>query len=210
MNFSHSMTGKEKSNLVSYLGVFVWIVYGILGSQAYWKAAASAGLVIMLALVATEVRTRSVKIIDCTSLGFFFFAIVAIVSAGEGYFSHYQGIFGWGLFAVVAWAAMMAGVPFRLQYARDRAQHELWNEPLFRQVHFRVSLAWASIFTLDTFLAAIELVVGHRLLLVVIIPGTSMFLGFAFTVLYPAFYRRQVFNRIETSDVASRVVLTAR
>jgi hypothetical protein len=207
MNFSHSMTGKEKSNLVSYLGVFVWIVYGILGSRAYWRTAACAGLVIMLAVVATEVRTRSVKIIDCTSLGLFFLVIVAIVSAGEGYFSHYQGIFGWGLFTVVAWAAMIAGVPFSLQYARDRALHELWKKPPSRQVHLRISLAWASIFTLNTFLAAIELIVGHRLLLVVIMPGTSMFLGFAFTVLYPAFHRRQVVNRIETSDVASRVVL---
>jgi hypothetical protein len=137
----------------------------------------------------------------------FFLVIVAIVSAGEGYFSHYQGIFGWGLFTVVAWAAMIAGVPFSLQYARDRALHELWKKPPSRQVHLRISLAWASIFTLNTFLAAIELIVGHRLLLVVIMPGTSMFLGFAFTILYPAFHRRQVVNRIETSDVASRVVL---
>jgi hypothetical protein len=205
MSFCHSMTEKEKSNPVSYLGFLAWIVYGVLGLPAYWRMASCAGLVIMLAVVATEVRTRSVKIIDCTSLGFFCFAIIVLVSAGEGNFSRYQGIFGWGLFAVVAWMAMIAEVPFRLPYARDRAPHELWNDALFRRVHIRVSLAWASIFTFNTLLAAIELQVGHRLLLALIIPSTSMFLGFTFTVLYPTFARRQVLDRIEPSDVASHV-----
>ena len=186
------MTGKGERKVFSYLGLGVWLVYGLLGARGYWKTAACAGLAIMLPIVASEVRTRSVKIIDCTSLGFFLLAIVELVTAGEGYFSRYQSIFGWGLFAVVAWITLIIGVPFRLQYARERAPRELWNQPLFRRVHFRVSVAWAIIFTLDTILAAIALSVGHRLLLVVIIPGVSMLLGFALTVLYPAYYRREV------------------
>ncbi len=68
---------------------------------------------------------------------------------------------------------------------------ELWNKPLFRRVHFRVSVAWAIIFTLDTILAAIALGIGHRLLLVGIIPAATMVIGFALTVLYPAHYRRE-------------------
>lgn len=61
---------------------------------------------------------------------------------------------------------------------------------MFRRVHFRLSVAWAIIFTLDTILAAIALGVGHRLVLVVITPGASMLLGFALSVLYPTYYRR--------------------
>ncbi|HUY39565.1 MAG TPA: hypothetical protein VMV13_12080, partial [Candidatus Binataceae bacterium] len=171
--------------------------YGLLGARGYWRMAACAGLVIMLLIVASEVRTRSVKIIDCTSLGFFFLAVVALVAAGERAFSRYQDIVGWGLFAVAAWATMIAGVPFRLQYARERAPRALWNKPHFRRVHFHVSATWAIIFTLDAILAAIELGIGHRFVLIVILPAMSMVLGFAFTVLYPAFYRRQIFNYIE-------------
>ncbi len=112
----------------------------------------------MLAIVALEIRTRSVKIIDCTSLAFFLLAIVELTTIREGYFIRYQTIFGWGLFAVAAWVTMIIGVPFRLQYAQERAPHELWDKPLFRRVHFRLSVAWAVIFTVDTILAAIALV----------------------------------------------------
>jgi len=185
------MTEKPKPNVVSYLGFASWLIYGLLGAREYWRTAACSGLVIMLTIVASEVRTRSVKIIDCTSLGLFLLATLELVTAGEGYFIRCQTIFGWGLFAVTAWVTMIIGVPFRLQYARERAPHELWDKPLFRRVHFRLSVAWAIIFTLDTILAAIALGVGHRLVLVVIIPGVSMLLGFALTVLYPTYYQRE-------------------
>ncbi len=185
------MSGKPKPNIVSYLGFAAWLVYGLLGAREFWRTAACAGLVIMLAIVANEIRTRSVKIIDCTSLAFFILVIFELATIGEGYFIRYQTIFGWGLFAVAAWVTMIVGVPFRLQYARERAPHELWDKPLFRRVQFRLSVAWAIIFTLDTILAAIALGVGHRLLLIAVIPGASMFVGFALTVLYPAYYQRE-------------------
>ena len=185
------MIGKPKRNLISYLGFAAWIAYGLLGAREYWRSAACAGLVIMLAIVAYEIRTRRIKIIDCTSLGFFLLAIVGLVTVGEGYFIRYQTIFGWGLFAVAAWGTMSFGVPFRLQYAREKAPLELWNKPSFRRVHFRLSVAWAIIFTLDTIVAGLALGIGHRMLLVVIVPGASMVLGFLLTVLYPAYDRRE-------------------
>jgi hypothetical protein len=184
------LSGKSKPNIVSYLGFVAWLVYGLLGAREYWRTAVCAGSIIMLTIVAWEVRAQSVKIIDCISLGFFLLAIVELATIGEGYFIRYQSIFGWGLFAVAAWATMIAGVPFRMQYARERTPRVLWKKPSFRRMHFRVSVAWAVIFTLDTILAAIALGVGHRSLLVVIVPGASMVLGFALTVLYPAFARQ--------------------
>jgi len=183
------MTGKRMPNVVSYLGFAAWLVYGLIGEREYWRTAACAGLVIMLAIVAYEMFTRRIKIIDCTSLGFFLLALIALTTVGEGSFIRYQTIFGWGLFAVAAWVTMSFGVPFRLQYARERVPRELWNKPSFRQVHFRLSVVWAIIFTLDTILAAIALGVGHRFLLVVIVPSAGMLLGFALTLLYPEYYR---------------------
>ena len=186
------MSENSKPGIALYMGFAAWLAYGLLGAWGYWRTAACAGLIIMLEIVAWEVHARRVKIIDCTSLGFFVLAIVGLATAGEGYFIRYQTICGWGLFAVAAWVTMIIGVPFRLQYARERAPHELWNKPLFRRVHFRVSVAWAIIFTLDTILAAMALGIGHRPLLVVFIPGASMLLGFALTVFYPAHYQREL------------------
>lgn len=195
------MAGKPKHHVVSYLGFAAWVAYGVLGAEEYWRTAACAGLVIMLAIVALEIRARSVKIIDCTSLAFFLLAIAELATIGEEYFIRYQTICGWGLFAVAAWITMIMGVPFRLQYAREREPHELWDKPSFHRVHFRLSVAWAIIFTVDTILAAIALGVGHRLLLVVIVPGASMVLGFLLTVLYPAYYRREFAAQLTKSPL---------
>ena len=74
----------------------------------------------------------------------------------------------------------------------ERTPRDRWNEPGFRGVHFRVSVAWAIIFTFDTALGAIALDVGHRSLLVVIMPGASMLIGGALTLLYPAYYRYEL------------------
>jgi hypothetical protein len=200
------MTERPKSNVVSYLGFVAWLVYGLMGARGDWSTAACAGLLIMLAIVAYEIRTRKVKIIDCTSLGFFLLAIVVLATIGDGYFIRYQTIFGWGLFAVAAWVTMIFGVPFRLQYARERVPRELWNKPSFRQVHFRLSVVWAIIFTLDTILAAIALVIGHRLLFVVIVPGASMVLGFLLTVLYPAYDRREFAAQMTTTPFTCSAV----
>jgi all-trans-retinol 13,14-reductase len=185
------MSRKPKSNVASYLGFAAWLVYGLLGKQAYWITAACAGFVIMLAIVGYEIVARRIKIIDCTSLGFFLIAIVELATIGEGYFIRYQTIFGWGLFAVAAWVTMIAGVPFRMQYAREKTPRVMWKKPSFQRMHFRVTVAWAVIFTLDTILTAIALGVGHRSLLVVIVPGASMLLGFALTVFYPTYYQRE-------------------
>jgi len=57
------MTGKPKRNLVSYLGFAAWLAYGLLGAREYWRTAACAGLVIMLAIVAYEILTRRIKMI---------------------------------------------------------------------------------------------------------------------------------------------------
>ena len=61
----------------------VWVVYGILYALGHWTAAAVAGLAIMLAILAGEMRTANVKIIDLTSLGFFVLALIMLLTVGD-------------------------------------------------------------------------------------------------------------------------------
>ena len=145
----------------------------------------------MLAIVAYEILTRRIKIIDCTSLGFFLLAIVELATVGEGSFIHYQTICGWGLFAVVAWVTMISVFHSGFSMLEREYRATCGTSLRFARVHFRLSVAWAIIFTLDTILAAIALGIGHRLLLVMIVPGASMVLGYLLTVLYPVYDRRE-------------------
>ena len=85
----------------------------------------------MLALVTREYRHGAVNVVDCTSLSFFVLALLTIVTTGHDLFRNYRTIAAWGIFAVVAWATLMRGFPFTLQYSRERAPREMWNATSF-------------------------------------------------------------------------------
>jgi hypothetical protein len=126
---AHALPENEKSAVVavSSAGVLAWGLYSVLIVLGHPAAAVCVGIVVMLALVMREYRHGSVNIVDCTSLSFFVLALLSIVTTGHGLFSIYRTIAAWGIFAVVAWATLIAGFPFTLQYARERAPREIWN-----------------------------------------------------------------------------------
>jgi hypothetical protein len=190
---SPPMPEDEKSAVaaVSNAGFIAWGLYGVLIILGHPTAAVCVGLVVMLALVTHEYRQGAVKIVDCTSLSFFALALLTIVTTGHDLFSNYRIIAAWGIFAVVAWATLVAGFPFTSQYAREWAPHEIWNAPSFLTMNVIMTLVWAVIFTLDTILAVLALRGRYVLLLEVIIPTLTLVLGYAFNHFYPEYLRKQ-------------------
>src|SRR5271170_2024 len=141
---------------VSNLGLAVWVVYGILYALGHWTAAVVAGLAIMLAIVAREIRAADVKVVDLTSLGFFVLALIMLSTLGDEVFNRYHIILVWGMFAVATWATILIDFPFTHQLVRESAQQEVRSEP-FHRVHLRLTTVWGIIFTLDTALAVVAL-----------------------------------------------------
>jgi len=184
----------EKSAVVtvSSVGIVAWGLYGVLIVLGHPAAAVCVGIVVMLALVMREYRQGAVNIVDCTSLSFFVLALLTIVTTGHGLFSIYRTIAAWGIFAVVAWATLVAGFPFTLQYARERAPREMWNAAAFLPMNVIMTLVWAVIFTLDTILAALALRGRYVLLLEVVIPTLTLVLGYAFNHFYPEYLRKRI------------------
>jgi lysylphosphatidylglycerol synthetase-like protein (DUF2156 family) len=184
----------EKSAVVtvSSAGIVAWGLYGALIVLGHPAAAVCVGIVVMLALVMREYRQGAVNIVDCTSLSFFVLALLTIVTTGHGLFSIYRTIAAWGIFAVVAWATLVAGFPFTLQHARKRAPREMWNAAAFLPMNVIVTLVWAVIFTLDTILAALALRGRYVLLLEVVIPTLTLVLGYAFNHFYPEYLRKRI------------------
>jgi hypothetical protein len=189
------MAADIKLGTASKVGFLVWLVYGILYALGHWTAAAMAGLVIMLVIVASERRTGNVKIIDLTSLGFFVLALIMLLTVGGQVFDRYHIILVWGVFAVVTWATILIGFPFTLQLARESAPREVWREPLFHRVHLRLTTVWGLIFAFDTTLAVVARGGSNVRMLSVFIPGASMIFGFAFSRMYLTRYRSR-FGRL--------------
>jgi len=183
----------EKSAVASAYnsGFVAWGLYGVLIVLGHPTAAVCAGFVVMLALVMHEHRRHAVKIIDCTSLSFFVLALLTIVATGHELFSNYRIIAAWGIFAVVAWATLLAGFPFTLQYTRERTSREIWNAAPFLRMNVIMTVAWAMIFTLDTVLAALALRGCYILLLEMVIPAFTLILGYIFNHFYPDHFHRR-------------------
>ena len=93
---------------------------------------------------------------------------------------------------MVAWATLVAGFPFTLQYSRERAPREMWNATAFLTMNVTMTSVWAIIFTMDTILATLSLRGRYVLLLDVVIPTLTLILGYAFNHFYPEYLRKRI------------------
>src|SRR5216683_3283459 len=156
-------TEQTAPGVLSNAGFIAWGLYGVLIIAGHPTAAVCVGLAAMIALVTREYRYGALKIIDCTSLSFFALALLTIVTTGRDLFSNYRFIAAWGIFAAVAWATLLAGFPFTLQYARERAPREVWNAPPFITMNMIMTTVWT----------------------------ISLVLGYAFNRFYPEHFRKR-------------------
>jgi all-trans-retinol 13,14-reductase len=143
-----------------------------------------AGLAMTLLIVVDEYRRRSVKIMDCTSLGYFALAAALSATSAAHTLERYHVLVVWGLFAAVAWITLAAGFPFTVQYARESASREALGNPLFARINKTLTLMWAAIFTFGALLGLMIFAVGHAFLLGVAIPMSAMGVGYIFNIEY--------------------------
>jgi hypothetical protein len=97
-----------------------------------------------------------------------------------------------GLFAIVL-VSLVIGMPFTLQYARERVPKEYWNSPLFLTTNQRLTGAWAAAFAVMTTAdAAAEYVEAIPLWIDVAATIAAFVAAVWFTQWYPAVVRRRV------------------
>jgi hypothetical protein len=169
----------------SILAAMAWLIYGALYLSGFWFAGCMAGFAVMLLVVVDQYRRGFVKIMDCTSLGYFALAATMSATAAAHTLERYHVVVVWGLFAVVAWVTLAAGFPFTAQYAREGAPREAWGSPLFAQINTTLTVMWATIFSFGALLGLMIFAVGHAFLLGVAIPMSAMGVGYIFNNEYP-------------------------
>ena len=97
-----------------------------------------------------------------------------------------------GLFTIVL-VSLAIGVPFTLQYARERVPKVYWNSPLFLSTNQRITAAWAAAFAVMTTAdAAAEFVETIPLWIDVVATIAAFVAAVWFTQWYPAVVRRRV------------------
>jgi all-trans-retinol 13,14-reductase len=186
-----SATAQSSGGVTAKLGFVAWVAYGILSGRGWWLSAGLVGTTLMLLIVATQLRHRAVKLMDCTSLGYFVGETLMVLASGHAFIQRYHLALVWGVFAAVAWFTVLAGCPFTAQYTREQMPCEVWDNPDFYRMNRRMTEVWSVIFTLGMVLGEISMLYGHTLLLGMIIPMAAMGLGFVFSLRYPRWFARR-------------------
>lgn len=172
--------------------VLAWLAYGLVSASGRWTLAALLALIVATANVAYEFSRKAAKLMSCTTAGFFAFALVTTLAAGPALFRNYNIFVTWLVFAAVTWIALLVGFPFTIQYAREQAPREIWDDPLFVRLNVILSVVFGAMFTVNAGLGAIAMLTGHPLVLGLILPMSLLIAAIVFSRLYPKYYSRRM------------------
>jgi hypothetical protein len=183
-----TQNGPAVGSAATNFGIVAWIVYGVLSGNGHWIGAAIGALAVACAIVAHEYSKSAVKIMNCTTMAFFAFALVTTIAVGPWLFKSYNIWLTWAVFAVVAWTTLLIGFPFTIQYAREQAPREIWDHHLFHRLNVILTVVFGLIFTINSGLGLIALKTGYLLSLGLIVPVALLTAGMVFSAVYPKRY----------------------
>ena len=178
------------SVLTNY-GIVAWIVYGVLSGGGHWISAALGALVVALAILAHEYSCHAVKILNCTAAAFFAFSLVTTIAVGPALFKNYNAFLTWSVFAIVTWVTLLIEFPFTIQYAREQAPREVWDNPLFMRLNVVLTVVFGLMFTVNAGLGVIALITGHLLTLGLLLPIALLIACIVFSRQYPKRYSQR-------------------
>lgn len=92
-------------------------------------------------------------IILWVGLSFFLFASILVIGFGNAWTMRYMGVLANGALAAGAWAGLLVGRPFTLDYARAHADAARQATPEFLRANRVLTAGWAGVFTCNAVLA---------------------------------------------------------
>ncbi|CAG2146150.1 hypothetical protein [Cupriavidus plantarum] len=129
------------------LGFSPFLAFAIVEHLLGILAGLTAGAVMALALVVRDAATgRSVKVLEIgTVILFGALALYAWREQPAWSIAQVRMVVDAGLLGVVL-ASMAIGMPFTMQYARERVPPSLWRHPTFVRINYVITGVWALAF----------------------------------------------------------------
>ena len=173
------------------LGFAPWLAFLIIAHGSLFRL--KLGLLIALALSIVMAVTRLQRgMIMWVGLIFFSTAALLVVVLNAHWTVRYMGVLAMSVLSIGSWTSLLIGRPFTLDYARQRVDPSLWNDPRFLRVNRRLTAAWGVAFTINALLAFGKMQrfgvepLAYELLTYACLIGTALF-----TSWYPAHVRRR-------------------
>ncbi|MFI9329412.1 hypothetical protein ACIGZJ_17930 [Kitasatospora sp. NPDC052868] len=130
-----------------------WIAVALLTGTVDIRWAALTGLLLAVALVATQRRAGrawDAQVIEASAVLFLAgYTAAAFAAPHSSTVAHYGPPLSSLWLAATAWGSLALGRPFTLGIARTQAPEHLWNSPLFLRINRVITTVWATAFTLS-------------------------------------------------------------
>jgi hypothetical protein len=184
------MSAEQSSRLVLFATFLIWVAFGFLTGFGLWAEGVAFGLAASLCLMAILItRKLTVKVMDWTLLSYFVLAGSATFFFSTR-FPTYSQVAVWLFYATAAWGSIAVGRPFTLQYARESAPAEDWENPAFWRANPLISVVWALAFLTNLALVIVALNPRyHSLWIAAVTPILTMIAASIFTTFYTKMVR---------------------
>jgi hypothetical protein len=171
-----------KDLLKILLGFLPWILFGILAGPPLIRleAALAVALAATLALGWKQLRQRF--FLTWGSLLFFLVSFILVAGLKNLWVVEHMDIVVRATLAAIAWASIIAGRPFALQYARESVPEAYWQTPEFIHTGYFISMVWGIIFLIALGASLFRPYLAGWLYQ--LLATGSMFLGIIFTQWY--------------------------
>jgi hypothetical protein len=173
------------------LGFLPWILFGILAGPplARLEAALAVAWPATLALGLNQLRKGF--FLTWGSLLFFSLSLILVAFLKNLWVIEHMDLLVRATLAAIAWASIIAGRPFALQYARESVPEAYWRTPEFIHAGYFISMVWGIIFLIalgaSLFRPYLEQLASW---LYPLLATGTMFLGILFTQWYVQRVRR--------------------
>ncbi|MEU0372401.1 hypothetical protein ABZ070_19455 [Streptomyces sp. NPDC006283] len=134
------------------VGMAPWIIFSVLVGPGRFEVAVGLALATALVVVVAGRIVRpgaSLKILELSDVVFFGLLAVIGAVASDGtsrWLETYAGEISNLALAAIAFGSMAVGVPFTIQYARERVDRAYWNTPQFLSTNYAITGAWGLAF----------------------------------------------------------------
>jgi hypothetical protein len=174
-----------KDLLKILLGFLPWILFGILAGAPLTRLEAALAVAWVATLALGFNQLRKGFFLTWGSLLFFSSCLILVVFLKNLWVIEHMDLLARATLAAIAWASIIAGRPFTLQYARESVPEAYWHTPQFIHTSYFVSIVWGIIFLKALGASLFRPYLDHLAgwLYPLLATGT-MFLGLIFTQWY--------------------------
>jgi hypothetical protein len=180
-----------KDLLKILLGFFPWILFGIIAGPSLTSLEAALAVSLAATLALGFKQLRQGFFLTWGSLLFFSSTLILVAFLKNLWVIEHMDLLARATLAAIAWASIIAGRPFTLQYARESVPEAYWRTPEFIHTGYFIAIVWGVIFLIGLGASLFRPYLDQLSnWLYPLLATGSMFLGIIFTQWYVHRVRR--------------------